>query len=215
MSAPAKALAARLDIRQSTRVAALRRDAAGWCFVGEGCEAGPFDTVVVAVPAEQAAPLIRPWQPDAATAAEATPAEPCWTVMAVFPERLAIDADVVKRQGPIGWAARDSAKPGRSGPESWVVQADPDWSRRHLEEAPATIIGPLLDALATVTDRPLPAATSAAAHRWRFARSGSLGGDALWDRDLRLGVCGDWLIGPRIEAAWLSGRRLADVILAR
>ena len=30
-------------------------------------------------------------------------------------------------RGDIAWAARNSAKPGRSGPEAWVVQAGPDW----------------------------------------------------------------------------------------
>ena len=32
---------------------------------------------------------------------------------------------------------------------------------------------------------------------------------ALWNGELGLGACGDWLIGPRVECAWLSGRELA------
>jgi predicted NAD/FAD-dependent oxidoreductase len=27
--------------------------------------------------------------------------------------------------------------------------------------------------------------------------------------------CGDWLIGPRVESAWLSGVRLAELIGAQ
>ncbi len=214
MSTPVRDLASRLDVVCSTRIEALRRDPAGWHLVGESGVAGPFDAVVVAVPAEQAGPLVRPWQPHFADHAAATPAEPCWTVMASFSERLAIDADVVKHRGPIGWAARNSAKPGRTGPESWVVQAEPNWSRQRLEDEPASVLPRLIEALTAVAARPLPEIAFASAHRWRYARSGTLGRDTLYDADLKLGLCGDWLIGPRIECAWLSGRWLADAILA-
>ena len=134
--------------------------------------------------------------------------------MAVFAERLPIGADVLRDAGVVGWAARNSAKPGRTGLESWVVQAGPDWSRDHLEEDPAAIVAPLLDGLARLAGAVLPTPMAATAHRWRYARSGSAGDGILWDAGLRLGACGDWLIGPRVEAAWLSGTRLASTILA-
>ena len=212
MNAPARALAAGRDIALSCRIDAIARDGAGWRLVG--ADTGPFDRVVVALPAEQAAALLRPVAPEMAALAAATPSDPCWTVMASFAAPLAIPGDVVKRAGPIGWAARNSAKPGRGGPESWVVQASPDWSRRHLEERPEAVLPSLLSALGDVAGAPLPAPVHAAAHRWRYARSGTLGRDALWDAGLGLGACGDWLLGPRVEAAWLSGRRLADAMLA-
>ncbi len=36
---------------------------------------------------------------------------------------------------------------------------------------------------------------------WTAARFGNA--------EIKLGACGDWLLGPRVEAAWLSGHRLA------
>lgn len=214
MSAPAAALAAGLDVTCGSRVDALLREEAGWRLAGDGLDAGPFDVAVVAVPAEQTEALVRRWDAGFADAADATRAEPCWTLMAAFPERLPIAGDVVKRRGIVGWAARDSAKPGRTGPESWVVQASPEWSREHLEDAPDAVLAGLLAALTTVAGAPLPTPAAAAVHRWRYARSGSLGRDDLWNPALALGVCGDWLLGPRVEAAWLSGHRLAGLILA-
>ncbi len=59
---------------------------------------------------------------------------------------------------------------------------------------------------------PLPSLAGESCRRWRFARSGKEGAGALFDRDRRLGVCGDWLIGPRVEAAWLSGTGLPSEI---
>ena len=214
MNAPARALAETLAVRSSARVAALRREAEGWRLAGEDFEAGPFEAVVVALPAEQAGPLVATFAPDLARAAAATPAAPCWTVMAVFPERLPIAADVVKREGIVGWAARNSAKPGRGGPESWVVQAGPDWSHSHLEAAPEAVAAALLAGLAAVAGPGAVPAAWSAAHRWRYARSGALGRDFLWDSALGLGLCGDWLLGPRVECAWLSGHRLAGLMAA-
>jgi predicted NAD/FAD-dependent oxidoreductase len=52
-----------------------------------------------------------------------------------------------------------------------------------------------------------------ALHRWGHAKASSpLAERALWDAGLRLGACGDWCGGDRIEDAWLSGIALADVI---
>ncbi len=213
MSAPARALAAGLDVVSSSRVERLERGEAGWRLVGEGLDAGPFEVAVVAVPAEQTGALVAAWDPGFAAAADATPAAPCWTVLAAYPARLPIGEDVLKRRGAVGWAARDSSKPGRAGPESWVVQAGPDWSREHLEETPEAVLPQLLAAFAEAAGTALPEPAAASAHRWRYARSGTLGRDCLWNSALGLGVCGDWLLGPRVECAWVSGYRLAETVL--
>ena len=212
MNAPAAELAKPCRIRSSVRVSAVRHDTDGWHLLGEELVAGPFEALVVALPAEQVAGLVAPWDETLAIAANATLGEPCWTVMAAFAERLPIDADVLKDRGPLGWAARNSAKPGRGGPESWVLQAAPAWSRQHLEDGPEEVEPLLLAALADAAGGALPSPVALSAHRWRYARSGRLGRDALWNPDLRLGVCGDWLLGPRIECAWLSGHNLAQRI---
>jgi renalase len=48
------------------------------------------------------------------------------------------------------------------------------------------------------------------AHRWRYADLFPVGdeGCALHGSD-RLGLCGDWLNGGKVQDAWLSGRVLA------
>jgi len=209
MNAPVRQMAEAAGVHWSTRIEALSRDGDGWRIADQ-----IFDITLVATPAEQAWPLLAPWEAGFAAKAAETPSAPCWTVMAAFAEPLPFAADVLREQGLIGWAARNSAKPGRSGPESWVVQAGALWSRAHLEESAEAIVAPLLDALAERAGAPLPAPLSASAHRWRYAKSGSAGDGLLWSAALRLGVCGDWLIGPRVEAAWLSGHRLAAAVTA-
>ena len=209
MNTPIKALAAPLDVHWGKTVTALRHDAAGWLIEGDGIDPAPADAAIVAIPAEQAGPLLSAIKPDWSARATAQRSDPCWTLIAAFANPVPIAADVVKTDGPVAWAARNSAKPGRTGPEAWVVQAAADWSRTHLEQTADAIVPQLLEALAAAVAAPLPPALAASAHRWRYAKSGKDGAGALWDPALRLGVCGDWLLGPRVESAWLSGTALA------
>lgn len=227
MNAPARAMADRFDVRRGQRVTALEAWPDGWHLrlADEQETAGPFAAAIVAVPAEQAGPLLAAIAPDWSALALATRSSPCWTVMAAFAARLPLETDVIKKRGPIGWAARNSAKPGRSGPEAWVIQADADWSAANLEMTAEQAQDRLLRIFAETTGLDLPQTLSLSAHRWRYAKSGTAERGtaergtaertALWDPDRRLGVCGDWLLGPRVESAFLSGTGLAAMMSAQ
>ncbi|MEC7622679.1 MAG: FAD-dependent oxidoreductase [Pseudomonadota bacterium] len=215
MNAPIKAMAGRHDVQFGTRIEQLLRDGDRWQLDGEGAPDRRFDAVVVALPAEQAGPLLQQHASAMGDLADATRSAPCWTVMAAFEQRLPSEQDSIRHHGAIGWAARNNAKPGRGSAECWVVQASPDWSRAHLEDEATAVETALLDQLADAIGAPLPPRLAISAHRWRFARSGAAGKEALWDAQQRIGVCGDWLIGPRVEAAYLSGRILAETVGGR
>ncbi len=189
-----------------------RRNRQWWLADGQG-EHGPFDAVVVAVPAEQAAAILSLHDFQMARRALAARFQPCWTGMFAFDRRLDELPPVIRHRGGIAWAARNSAKPGRSGPEAWVVQASACWSGARLEAPANEVSALLLAALADAAGRALPEPVAAAAHRWRYALSSGTGEGAMWNRDAGLGVCGDWLLGPRVECAWLSGRMLARRLL--
>lgn len=212
MSAVIKTMATSHTVHWNTPVDRLERTGSSWLIRSGQQTLDGFDTVVLAIPAEQAAPLLSPHDAAMAKAALSAPSQPCWTAMFAFAEPLIADRDVIRDAGAIGWACRNSSKPGREGPESWVVQANPQWSRTHLEGDPADVSALLLLELSVGLGIDLPRPILAAAHRWRFAMSAGLGDGALWNRESRLGACGDWLLGPRIECAWLSGQRLARLV---
>lgn len=212
MNAPVKSMATRHEIAWATNITGLERHAGTWALVGAP-GAGDFDAVIIAVPAEQAASLLGRVQLCFATAAESICSSPCWTAMVAFASPVRTNLRVVRHRGAIGWAARDGSKPGRGDQESWVVQAAPGWSSEHLEcsaeEAAEQLLGLLQEALA----ESLPEPIHLSAHRWRYSRPNPTKSlTALWDSAVNIGVCGDWLIAPRIESAWLSGQRLATLI---
>ncbi len=214
MNAPVKAMAAEHDVAWSMRVERVTKQQDHWQIHGEHEALETlFDAVVIAVPAEQAADLLDPLNSGFAETARSTVSDPCWTVMLAFDEPLATDIIILQDGAAIGWAARNSNKPMREGADSWVIQGSPDWSRDHLEDNPEHVREVLVKEFADNLAMELPEPVHAVAHRWRYARSGSAGIDALYDNEAKLGVCGDWLLGPRIECAWLSGHALSQMVL--
>ncbi len=212
MNAIVRHLAAHTEVHWNHAVADFRRTSAGWHLDCSATEI--FDAIVVATPAEQAAPLLARHDPAMASEALACRSTPCWTAMLGFAAPLTIADDIIRDAGIIGWAAHNSAKPGRSAVETWVVQANPEWSIAHLEDPVDDVVDALIAALATQIAGAMPTPIIRAGHRWRYARATATDLGWLWSEDEQLGVAGDWLLAPRIESAWLSGRRLADQMLA-
>ena len=216
MNAPLRQMAEGLPVQWRARVTQLSQHGLGWRLHLETGTAVEVDAVALALPAEQAAELTVSIAPAMAARARSTKTMPCWTVMAAFADRLPTTLDCWRGDDgePLGWAARNGSKPARTGPEAWVLQASPGWSSENLvapeDEVASTLLGALWDRLGTAAATPI----ARAAHRWRYARSGAEGSGAIWDAEHRLGLCGDWLIGPRVEAAWLSGTALAAHIKA-
>ena len=195
-------------------VTGMVRKHGAWWPIGKAGESGPFDAVILAIPAEQAAAILSLHDFSMARIALMARSQPCWTGMFVFDRPLDGLPSVMRGRGDIAWAARNSAKPGRSGPEAWVVQASALWSAARLEAPQEQILAMLHVALAEAAGCAIPAPVAAVSHRWRFALSAGTGDGALWNPEIGLGVCGDWLLGPRVECAWLSGRMLADSCIA-
>ena len=173
-----------------------------------------FSAVILAVPAPQAIPLLASVA-IAIPQLETTRFAPCWSLMLALDTthevpfvQLRPDDDV------ISWIARDCAKPSRGGQfQTFVVHAKPAWSRRYLEQSPDEAMAALLErfrALTGLVGQP----TYAAAHRWRFALVEQAAGvSCLWNPESAIGACGDWCLGPRIEAAYDSGNAMARAVL--
>ena len=214
MSAIIGYLAERRHVLWNTLVHGILKDARGaWHLSGDNGLHGPFDAVIVAVPAEQAVPILALYDLDMARLASLASTRPCWAGLFVFEKSLPSLVHPRHGEGPVALAVCNRSKPGRGGPEAWVVHGSAEWSAAHLEDSPATVSAALLAALKdTLNLRSLPP-VEAAAHRWRYAAAGGIGRNALWNPRIKLGACGDWLIGPRAECAWMSGHSLACTVM--
>lgn len=205
-----------LEVRFGTQVTVLMREAEGWRPIEfSGTDLGLFQAVVVALPAPQAVELLSALPALAGPAAAVTMA-PCWSVMLSFAQPLAAAFDgAFVADSPLAWAARNNSKPGRPPAEAWVLQATGEWSVRHLETAGEQVIATLLAAFGEALGERKLAPLARTAHRWRYAAPvAPLGESCLYSAGDGIGVCGDWCLEGRVEAAWLSGRALAARLLA-
>lgn len=212
MNAPVRAMAEQADVAFDARIEAIRAVGTGWKLCGPDAPREIFDAVLSAIPAEQVPDLMAANAPEIANLAAETISDPCWTLMVVFSDRPNLP-ETLRNSEAIGWAARNASKPERADAECWVVQGSPDWSRAHLEDDSEAIVALLLAQLRERAGGTLPDVRHTAAHRWRYAMCGNAGAGALWDASRRIGACGDWLHGPRVENAFLSGWELAQRVL--
>ncbi len=213
----ARALAAGLEVKGRVRVTAvtLGPDLTWTAGFEDGTRAGGFDAMLICIPEPQARALLAsagmdPGTDTALAGLDRVTMRPCWTLMVAFdapvvaPPRLQIAE-------PPAIARREAAKPGRAAAETWVVQAGADWSEAQLEDEPEAVAACLVEAFRAATGAPEP--VFAAAHRWRYARTGvPLGQACLWDAAHRIGLAGDWCLGPDAGDAVASGRALAAAL---
>ncbi|UUO06417.1 FAD-dependent oxidoreductase [Blastopirellula sp. J2-11] len=216
MNAPAKWLAAGLNIQLSQRVQTVARSGSTWSLT---CERGetfsPFDALVSTVPPAQAADLLRDAAPIYAAQVEQVTLNPCWATLVQFEQRLALPLDgAFVHDSPLSWIARNSSKPQRDDSrDCWVLHASQSWSLRHLEQSPKEIAPQMLAAFAAATRLSFPRVAYQTAHRWRYSippEPLSIG--CLADGEIRLAIGGDWCQQAKVEGAYLSGLSLAESV---
>lgn len=218
MTAPARSLAEGLSVIRGGPTTALEGNPGRWSpAVDPGCgglvESERFDGVILAIPAPQVMPL-------AASAGVHFPElervryAPCLTLMLALEHATDVrEPALIPAAGPVAWIARNSTKPGRTGSrEILVAHANPEWSRQHIDAHPEYLGEALLGALRPHIGSARPVYRSV--HRWLYARVEETAGvPFLWDSVRKIGACGDWAAGPRVEAAFDSGEALAVAVL--
>jgi predicted NAD/FAD-dependent oxidoreductase len=180
-----------------------------------------FDAVLLALPAPQAVNLLAAIAHPHAAALASVAFAPCWTAMAAFGAPIPGPDIFRPTHAPLGWAAREGSRPGHAAApdaptvDAWVLQATGAWSREHLEQPAGEVAATLLATFLALAGRPSAAPRHLSAHRWRYALVETpLGTPCLWDPATAIGVCGDFCLAPRVEAAWQSGTALASAVLS-
>jgi hypothetical protein len=234
-------LARGLDVRTEARVTGLELTRAAITLTIAGSAPVVARTAILALAVEQSLALLTtiesrsPGLDTTSALLTMLPTRPCLTVIAVYPAgvpgppfhvRYPEDSTILQL------IAHDSSKRVDPAATVMVYQAHPRWSREHLDPAiegvSASIAAPepwaraLLAEAARLLGPWAAAPRSFQAHRWKHARTD--GGAELsapillhfsGDPGPRLGFAGE-LFGPSggVEAAWMSGVRLARMILA-
>jgi renalase len=217
MSAFTRPLARGLDLESGVSVHELVPSQRGWELQTDaGRKDCIFDAIAVAIPAPEALTLLGAHGRAFRHLVDVKMA-PCWSAMMAFDRPLHAGAEARRwTRGALAWACCDSSKPQRpTGRQCWVVHASPAWSREHLEADSRDAARLLLAEFAAALGSALPEPAYLRAHRWRHALvEQALGMPCVVDEETAAGACGDWCIAPRAEAAYESGRSLAQSLLS-
>ncbi len=216
MESLAKHLSTDLSIEVDTEIVNVQRRETGYRLTSKANrELGEFDVVLWNCPPHQVEKLVpqsTEWVPELSKVEMV----PCWAVMLGLDHRWDVPFDgAFVNGGMLSWLARDSSKPLRSTAlDTWVMHSSVSWAADNLELSVESTIKCLTEEAERVTGSAMPALQIAKAHRWLYSRpTESLTNKSLWDDVHRLGACGDWCGGPRVEGALKSGMALAGQVL--
>lgn len=215
---------AQTTINQVQRNEGDKGGAGGWTLTSAEHGQLPirYDALVLAVPAPQVLPLLAGVSRTGHAIAASVRMRGSWALMLRCAARVDLPFDAAFiNAGALRWIARDSSKPGRSSAEgiaeTWLLHAEAEWSEAHIEDDPAIVTAALLEAFAALGGSTKNAISTA--HRWRYADTDPASTSATgnpsswWDAEARLGLCGDWLHGGKVQGAWLSGQHVARSLL--
>lgn len=214
MNAPAKQLARDLTIQSSQTIDALKQKDGQWYLhsAESGDIAQGFDELILAIPGPQAFALAQHIHPDIKALTEGSNMKGCWTIMARFKEKqnVPFEAAFINKD-LLSWISRNLSKPARKGLESWTIHANAEWSQKFIELDKEQVTEQML---ACAKKAGLDCASAdIAIHRWRYASGSVASAPGFYaNQALRIGLCGDWLNGGRVEGGWLSGYALANRI---
>lgn len=180
----------------------VRRGPGGWrLHDADATHHGPFDALVVAVPAPQAIPLLDDL-PTLAARLEAVRCLPCWSLLL----SLSRPWGSMPPQPPAPLRALLPGRPRAGSAPRLVAHASSEWSRAHLEESAEVVREALLDPALAAIGLGRETVVDAVVHRWRYARvARPVGVEALFDPDAWAAVVGDSIRGDGVESAFLSG----------
>lgn len=215
MACFANAIAKPLDVRLSTPVFQAHRRDTSWVLHGEAGEIDEdFQALVVAVPAPLALPLVM----ESASLSQALRGvryRGRWVLLLGTGRPVHLPSYREFSSGPIDRIAAMHSKPGQPTGMSqrWFIEASERWSLDHAEDDAETAAELLLANFeAHARSAVLP--NFLLAHHWAHAFVETPAAEAqesrhLWDERLLLGVCGDSVVGSRVDHVHRSGALLA------
>ncbi|MDI1250128.1 MAG: FAD-dependent oxidoreductase [Lacunisphaera sp.] len=218
MNALGKFLAEGLDVRRESKVVQVRREEDWWELTLEDQAAGRAGRLALTAPMPQSLALLQAGgvalpQTLAAELAALT-YHPCLALLLTLAGPSAVPAEgVALADGPVRWVADNSKKgisPGRAA--AVTVHLSAAFAAEHYAKSETELAALVLPGIASTLGAPV---VKVALQRWKFSEPVAPHAQpCVWLPEMGLGLAGDALGGPRVEAAALSGLALAERMAA-
>ena len=214
MNAIGKYMADGLNVRLSEKVANVLKGNKWQLYDEANDNIGEFDWVISAIPPKQAIDMI----PDVVNLySEISRYEmlACYSLMLGYEEKIDIGFDAALIKGAdISWLSVNSSKYSSVNNTAFLIHSTNKWASQNIDNDRDWVKGYLCNELSNLVPIKTENANYIGLQGWRYAnikKQNNL--EFFLDRDNKFGLCGDWFVQGRIEAAYLSGSHLGDHIL--
>ena len=117
----------------------------------------------------------------------------------------------------LGWAGNENSKKRfKSSYDLWTLQSTHKWANKMINNNKINKLSNakiLIDKFFKLTGLKRNKILHIKNHGWKYAfNSNPLKIKSYWNNSERLGVCGDWFVGSRVESGWLSAKDLFSKI---
>ncbi len=147
--------------------------------------------------------------------------EPNLTAMIAFNKPLKIPFNGIKFQkNPIlGWAGNESSKlriGNNKNLELWTLQSSLDFAKKYCHiyrDKKEEVLKLMIQEFLNLFEIKNVEISHKDIHGWLYAfKIKDFFNKFYWNKDINLGICGDWMCGPKAEDAWSSATLLANQI---
>ena len=147
--------------------------------------------------------------------------EPNLTAMIGFKKSLKVPSCGIKFQKSsiLRWAGNESSKlriGNSNNLELWTLQSSLEFAKKYCytyRDQKAKVLNLMIQEFIALLEIQNAEISHKDIHGWLYAfKSTDFSRKFYWNRDINLGICGDWMCGPKAEDAWTSATLLADQI---
>lgn len=215
MSALTRNLLGDLNTHFSCEIRALSHSSNGWLLHDQQSQThGPFQQLIVAIPAPQAQVLLNNCAPELAEQAACVDMQPIWMVALGFKQPIALTNNLELLSNEAIAEVIHTPQSTEHPMQTLMLRANEQWTKEHILDEREQVIAALTASFAALLDHPLPTADSAFAHRWLYAL-GALptASTLLADTQRGLYIAGDWCGHGDVYSAWHSGKHSAQQVI--
>jgi len=204
-------LAKNLDVRFNQLITGIRKVESSWFVETSESEHGPFDWVLVTIPAEQAHNILPEMFYPKMHLQDVT-MQPCFALMLGYDQPKPFDWDAAfVSKSILSWVSVNSSKPNRGDAFTIVAMTKNDWAYENFDREESSVVAEMLTELERISEMKLDDAAYIKLKRWKYANAFRKDEPLeLIDYDAQLACCGDWCISGKIESAFMSSLVLAQ-----
>ena len=181
-----------------------------------------YKTVIITAPYQQAYNLTKQWTENFFSNFNFS-MQPNLTVMVALNKSLKLDLSAItfENDDVLGFAANENTKKKNlinKDLELWTIQSSVKYALKNIKEY-RNNKQVLIDEILKNFSNKLKINISkeqihySDIHGWLYAYNlNSTTPNCYWDKNLRLGICGDWFSGGNAESAFMNAKKLASLI---